>query len=342
MKKLLALSALTFASTLFAADVAYSPPVGGFTTTAAANTDTLVSPTLAREAAWRGTIAGGTGTSITASSDVWSAGQFAPGAETYYIRMLSGALSGQYFVITGNTASALTVDAAGLNLSTLVSGDTAEIVPFWTLGTLYPASQAGTAFIASASPVARQTELLFFDGSGSGINRAPSTSYFYLNGAWRRSGAALTTSFNGTVILPDAYFIQRNKAAATTLVYVGRVQPGAVGTVIEAKTTQNDNYVAVSFPVDIPLSQTGLVGNGFSVSASPVAISDRLLVFNPNETGINRAPSTSYFYYNGAWRKSGSSVAVDFGSDVIRAGSGFIIRKAANGSSGVWNYATGL
>lgn len=342
MKKLIALSALTFASALLAADVAYSPPVGGFTTTAAANTDTLVSPTLAREAAWRGAIASGSSTSIAISSAAWTDGQFAPGSETYYIRMLSGSLAGQFFVITGNTASVLSVDAAGLNLSTINSGDNAEIVPFWTLGTLYPASQAGTAFIASASSFNRQTELLFFDAIASGINRSASSIYYFTNGAWRKVGQSAATSFNSTIIYPDTYFLHRNKATPTSLVYVGRVQPGAAGTVIEARAAQHDNYVAISFPVDVTLGQSGLKEAGFMTSASAFNRADQLLVFGANQTGINKSASTIYYYLNGGWRKVGQPVTSDFSSDTLPAGSGFIIRKAANSSGFAWAHNTGI
>jgi len=342
MKKLFVLATLSLVPAAFAADVAYSPPVGGFTSVAAANTDTLVSPSLARAASWVGALSGASGTTINASTANWTAGQFNPGTDTYYVRVLSGALKGQYFVVTGNTASALTVDAAGMNLASIVTGDTAEIVPFWTLGTLYPSTAAGVAFIASTSALARQTELLFMDATGTGVNRAPSSTYYYFNGAWRKSGSSVTLSFNNTLVYPDAYFIQRNKAASTSLVYVGRVQPGALGTVIQGASTQNDNFVAVSFPVDIKLQDLGLIGNGFSASPSALAITDRLLVFDPNQTGNNRAPSASYFYFNGAWRKSGQPVTNSFNTDVVRAGSGFIIRKAANASDAAWSYTTGF
>lgn len=342
MKKLLVLATISLVSTALAADVAYSPPVGGFTSTAAANSDTFVSPTLARPAAWVGALASGSGNAISVSASAWTDGQFAPGGETYYVRLLSGALKGQFLVITGNTTSALTVDAAGFNLSAIVAGDTAEVVPFWTLGTLYPSSAAGTAFIASTSALARQTELLFFDANAAGVNRAPSAIYYYFNGAWRKTGSPVTTSFNNVLVYPDTYFVQRNKAASTSLVYVGRVQPGALGTVIQGAASQNDNFVSVSFPVDIELSQLNLVGNGFSSSPSALAITDRLLVFNPNQVGINRAPSAIYFYFNGAWRKSGSPVTTSFNTDVVRAGSGFIIRKAANASDSAWSYNTGF
>ena len=295
MKKLIALSALTFASTIFAADVAYSPPVGGFTTVAAANSDTLVSPTLAREAAWRGTVSGATSSEITISNEAWTAGQFAPGAETYYIRLLSGSLAGQYFVVTGNTTNAVTVDAAGFDLSQITAGDSAEVVPFWTLGTLYPANQVGTAFIASANPLNVQTQLLFFDGDSEGINRASSAIYYFYNGAWRKAGASTALSFDNTIVFPDTYFIHRNKDASTTLVYVGRVQPGALGTVLEARSERNDNFVALSFPVDVTLNDSGLAA-AITPSANPLLVQDQLLVFSSEGAGYNRAASAIYYY----------------------------------------------
>lgn len=345
MKKLLAFAFPLFCTaSILAADVAYTKPVGGFTITAAANTDTRISAVLARSAAWAGTIASVSSTTLTAAGTPnWSAGAFAPGATTYYARMLSGAQRGQYFIITASTTDTLTVDNAGLNLSAIVAGDSFEVVPFWTLGTLFPASQAGTAFVASGSALSRQTEVLTYDASQTGINRASSGTYYFLNGAWRKVGSSAGTSFDSTLIFPDGYVIQRNKAAATNLVQTGRVQPAYLGSVIEATASvQNDNFVSISFPIDVTLDQSGLIGTVFAASSSPLAISDQLLWYDPAATGINLASSATYYYYNGAWRKRGSSSSLNFGSTVLKAGSGFIIRKAANGTSGTWNYATGI
>lgn len=345
MKKLLAF-ALPFLCTasVFAADVAYTKPVGGFKISAAATTDTRISPVFSRDAAWVGTIANATATTLTAAGTPnWTVSAFVPGASTYYVRLLSGALRGQYFIVTGSTTDTLTVDNAGMNLTTVAPGDAFEVVPFWTLGTLFPASQAGSAFIASSSALARQTEVLTYDANQVGINRASSGTYYFLNGAWRKVGSSASTSFDSTLIFPDSYVVQRNKSAATSLVQTGRVQPAYLGSVIEATTSvQNDNFVSIAFPIDVTLDQAGLVGTVFAASSSPLAVSDQLLWYDPAATGINLASAATYYYYNGAWRKRGSSASLNFGSTVLKAGSGFIIRKAANGSSGSWNFATGI
>jgi uncharacterized protein (TIGR02597 family) len=339
----LALLAAAFlpAAAVFA-DTVTSDISGYLKISAPATTDTPISPVFARDTIWRSTVASVSGATITVSGTPnWTASALAPGTNTYYVRFTSGALKGQFLTITDNATGSVTVDNAGLSLASLTAGDALEIAPYWTLGTLYPASDAGTKFIASSSPGSRETELLFYN-TNTGINRAPSSSYYFFNGAWRKVGASSSTSFDNTLIYPDTYFIQRNKSTATTIVLTGRVLPAFVSTILEAAATQNDNYMALSYPVDVTLTRSGLASSGFAASSSPGSITDRLLVFDPTITGYNRAPSATYYYYNNGWRKVGASASTDFSSVTIPAGTGFIIRKAANGTSSTWQFDTQL
>ena len=342
MKKLLLLPAFLLASSAFATVTAYSPPVGGMTTLGAASTDNFVSVALVNNAAWVGSVASVSGSDISVSgAPGWGANAFASGTY-YYARMLGGAQKGHYFSILANGTGDVTVDNAGLDLSVINSGDRMEIAPYWTLGTLYPAGNAGLSYIASASPAVRQTELLFFDATSTGINRSASATYYFRNGAWRQIGASASTSFDNTIIYPDAFFIQRNKLTATTLVYTGRVQPSSVGTVLQAvAATQNDNYVALAFPINVTLNASGLAAV-FTPTVSVGSLKGQLLWFDPAGTGNNRSASATYYYRNGAWRKFGASASADFGSDVLTAGGGFIIRKVANSTTVPWVFDTGF
>jgi uncharacterized protein (TIGR02597 family) len=337
--RLAALLLLSASGGACAQDSAVSVPVGAFVRTAAAASDTQVSVTLSRPAVARATV-GSVGGSVISVSGApgWSADTFVSSG-THQVRVLSGDLRGHYFIVTANGAATLTVDGAGLDLALLAAGDALEVAPFWTLGTLFPAAAAGTAFVASASPLARQTEILMFDSGGAGINRSASAIYYHFNGAWRRAGAAATTSFDHVVVFPDSYLVVRNKAAGTALIQVGRVQAGGLGTVIEALPgAAHDNFVAVAHPLDVSLAASGLHLSGFRASASPLAPTDQLLWFDPAGTGTNRSASAIYYYFDGAWRKRGVAATTDFGSDTLRAGGGFIIRKAA-GSGHAWTYA---
>jgi uncharacterized protein (TIGR02597 family) len=342
LRSLFLAAALVATSSAFA-DTVTSDISGYVKISAPATTDTPIAPVLARSTIWRDSVASVSGSVITVSgSPAWTAGALAPGTDTYYVRLTSGALKGHFFTITTNDAGSVTVDGAGLDLSTIAAADTLEIAPYWTLGTLYPAGDAGATFIASSSPGSRETELLFY-GTETGINRAPSASYYFYQGAWRKVGSSASLSFDSTIIYPDTFFIQRNKTSGTTVVFTGRVVPSFISTILEGASTQNDNYTALSYPVDVTLARTGLATSGFSTSQSPGSITDRLLVFDSAGTGYNRAPSATYYYYNGGWRKVGVSASTDFSSSVtIPAGSGFIIRKAANSSSSTWQFDTQL
>jgi uncharacterized protein (TIGR02597 family) len=340
-----ALAATLLSATATFADTVTSEISGYLKISAPASTDTPVSPVFSRPTIWRSTVASVSGSTISVTGTPgWTAGSLAPGASTYHVRLTSGALNGHFLTITANAAASVTVDNAGLNLASVVAGDTLEIAPYWTLGTLYPAADAGTKFIATSSPLARQTEILLFDASSTGIDRASSGRYFFYKNAWRKVGASTATSFDNTIIYPDSYFVQRNNSSATTLVFTGRVLPGTVSTVLEAiPSGQNDNFMGLSFPVDITLSRSGLSSNGFTATTNVNSIADQLLVFDPAVTGFNRAPSAAYYYYNGGWRKVGDSTNTDYSNSVtLPAGAGFLIRKAASATSTAWQFNTQL
>ena len=333
-------------ATASAATVQTSDIQGLLRVSAPANTDTIVSPVFSRTPVWTGAVQTVSGNRVTvAGTPGWTANQFTPGADTYYVRARGGALNGLFFTVVSNDATSLVLDNAGFNLSQFTTGDSLELVPYWTLGTLYPASQAGTSFVATAAPLVHQTELLVYDANGVGVNRPASATYFHYNGAWRKNGAATTLSFNNVVIGPDSYLLQRNKAAATTLVRSGRVHPGRISTVLEAfPTAAQDNLVAVGYPIDVTLRQTGIGGSAaFATTTSALSPKDEILVYNTAQTGINRAPSAVYIYFNNGWRKLGTGLDVDFSDSVtLPAGAGFIVRKVAAATAAVWNYDTNL
>ena len=343
MKKLLLIAGLLSACLAHGTTTAYSPPVGGVTSSAIASSDTFLSTTLSRPPEWIGTIASVVGSNLTVSgSPNWTINHFSSSA-VYYARMLSGAQRGHYFIITGNTIDTLTVNNAGLDLSTVVNGDSFEVTPFWTLGTLYPASQAGVSFTATTSLISKKTQILLFSASSTGINRSANFVYYFYNGAWRQTGQLTTTSFDSTIIPPDACFIQRNSTSPTTLVYTGRVQPGYLGSILEATSgAANDNFVALAFPVDVTLNSSGLASSSFVTTTSLISTKDQLLWFDPAGTGTNRSANFVYYYYNGAWRQKGALTSTDFGATVLKAGSGFVIRKASTSPTVSWVYTTGI
>lgn len=302
---------------------------------APANTDTLVSVPLRRPAIYVGRVEAVNGAVISVSgSPNWTPASWAlqAGPAPHYLRVLSGALGGHAFTVINNNANALIVDAAGLDLTKIVPGDRIELAPYWTLGTLYPASQAGVSYTFSFSSLGRGTEIMMPDQTRTGINRAPSDTFYFFNGAWRRVGSPITLSFDRTVIPPDTYVLQRNKSAGTTLTRSGWVFQGPIATIIEGAAIPNDNYVALAFPEPVSFRLSNLVQSGAFTSG------DQLLVFGSGQTGINRAPSATYVYGDGAWRQVGATGEQSSDGNLLPVGEGFIVRKAAGAASATWTF----
>ncbi len=300
---------------------------------AAAQGDTRIGPALEREPLWETRLTGHDANTLYCES---LPGDF--GAQPCYARILTGELAGRVYAITGHTAETLQLASTPHGLE---PGAAIAITPYWTLGTLYPPEAVGVAFAASASSLVRQTELLMYDPAAVGTNPAPVATYYFHNGAWRKLGASATTSFNDTPLPPGTTLVQRNKALATALIYCGTVAEGPQAMLVAGRAgTRQDYPLTLPYPVPVTLRESGLVeSGGFTPSASSLVRGDELLLFDPSQTGPNPAPTATYYYLNGGWRRLGASLATDFSdTTTLPAGGGFILRKAASAPAHVWTF----
>jgi uncharacterized protein (TIGR02597 family) len=238
-----------------------------------------------------------------------------------------------------------------------VNGDTIQIVPYWTLGTLFP-NQAGISTTNSISGAGSMTRILVPDQTSAGIDLAATGSYYYYSGTgftgpgWRRAGAGLTSKRDDDVIVPDSYVIIRQDGVGSNVVATatGSVASSdrrvVIGTI--AANTPQDNAIALDVPVPMTLSQSNLYQSGVFVGTTSIsgATGDKLLVFNDASAGINKAAGQAYYYYSGSgfggpgWRLQGGGFTNIKNDDaVFQPGSGYIIRKegTTEPNSFVWN-----
>jgi uncharacterized protein (TIGR02597 family) len=255
-------------------------------------------------------------------------------SNTYYLFIQSGGMAGKHFTITANAADTVTVDPDGETLTSLAPGDSVAIVPYWTLGTVFP---AGLGVNASGFPGARATEILFPNLSGVGINLSAAATYYYWNDAWRKVGSGGTIK-NDDVILPDMYFIARQNVTSTTILTTcGIITTCPLQTFIRRNASSNqDNMFSLMRPVPVSLNDTGLIASGaFRTSPFPGQRVDELLVFNNAATAKNKSASGTYYHYNGAWRKLGSGAA-DVGADAVFVPGTGVILRAGPGGPAFW------
>ena len=342
----LALGGLALPLPLLHAETVCTVPAGFMSVTTPASTATAFSVPLVRPSVYAGKLAAVAGAVLTvADTPGWAAGEFSLSLpeqpQSYYVRVRSGALEGQWFTIVANTATSLAVDDAGLDLGGLAAGDRIEIAPYWTLGTFFPASKAGTEFFASPSTSVRGTEILCYLPV-PGYNNPKTELFYFYAGAWRRAGSPAGQSYDHVVLPPDTFFKIRNKGLpAAEVKTVGTVLAGPFASLLMTSyTTKQDNHVGLPFTGDTTLAGSGLVESGaFAASTSTGSRTDELYVYTGNETGMGTSPSATYYFYNGAWRKVGVSAAVSYDNEpVFRAGCAAILRKgkvAANAPDGV-------
>lgn len=305
------------------------------------NSDSLISVSFARPSAAMAAVQNTTGNTIAVQGTPgWSTGQFvhAEGSQpdTYYLLVLSGAKAGTAYTITGNSTNALTVDPEGDSLTDLTTGTRLEIIPYWTLGTLFP---NGKGVHASNSETDHATEVLFPDLNATGINPLPAATFYFYNGQWQQVGQG-TANRNNTIVLPDSHIIVRHNAAEATELFCG-------GEAISSKLRlplgvntagKRDNFVGLQRPNAVTLADSQLVTSGaFVASTNPLVRTDELYVYDNTLVKKNKSASAVYFYYNNAWRKVGAPATASFDTTaVFLPGTGCVIRKNASPTAPVW------
>lgn len=252
---------------------------------------------------------------------------------------------GRTYTITADTDNTVSVDSEGENISGIAANTQISIIPYHTLGSLFPDSAAGVAFHPAPGPGAlRPTEILFPKYGGVGTNVAADDIYFYLDSAdqWRKVGDP-GVNHDAAALANGGYFIQRNRNiggvtnSATKLTSLGGVLYKKLTLPLETNppgpgNRKQDNYVSVIRPVDVTLDNLGLISSGAFVDSpsGPAVRTDDLIVFNNAAAGFNKAAFAIYWNEDGVWRKVGDPVPrPNRGTDVIPAGTGFLVRKGA-------------
>ena len=335
-------------------------PVGVITLSALGLSDTALCPTLEREKVFTGVVETVSGNTITVSgSPGWVSNQFVYSStvqrNTYYLLISSGLRSGAFYTVTGNTGNSMTVDPAGENLQAiLASGVMFDVVPYWTLNTLFPSGQ-GFKVSPSFTPV---STIIIPNPNQVGASIPASDKYFYYNGTalggagWRKVGGVATTKYDDMAIMPDSHFIVRhNYSGNTEFKVIGRVRTSgfqtAIGTI--QPNTRQDNHLGFPYPVPMTLTKTGFYQSGAVAGSTSFTPTDLVLVYDNSITALNKPPTAKYFYYTGTalggagWRKVGATATAKFDDvEVIAPGVGFIIQKAPVASPSSQMYTSSI
>jgi uncharacterized protein (TIGR02597 family) len=324
------------------AETVASTPSGFFRMTLLGNSDTFVSVPFLRSEAAQGMVQSVSGNQISwQNSPGWASGQFVYQAgvqtNTYFVIFRTGVKEGHYFGVTANDASSIWITLGSDDLSGVVTGDRVSIIPYWTLGSIFP---SGRSIHVSPSPGSRSTEVIVPDMSFVGVNPSAGITYYFWSSKWRRTDKPFSQGFDDDPILPDAYLIVRHYLGTSTVLTLsgGLVMTKWAVPLNAHPNTQQDNLVGLLRPVPVSLDNSGLIASGaFSASPSPGSRTDELYTFDNTAVGMNKSASHTFYYWNGAWRQTDKPFSYNAGTnEVFSPGTGVIIRKNTSTTSAVW------
>jgi len=315
-------------------------PWGFIPVTAKGSSDTLISAPLHRGAEFQGILTAASGSTLTVNGTSWGTDAF---KNTHYVLIASGSKEGAFYQITGNTSTALTINLAGDTLgSAVTSGTEIQVIPFWTLNTLFPEG----AGVKPSPTFLPQTSVLIPEQTRVGINLSAAASYFYYSGTqrggegWRRFGVSPTLKFDDQPLSPNSVLIVRHEVPGdTTITVPGAVQMTTLANVIATLAANKPQDKAIAFNVAAPTSLgASLLFESGSFTGSQTIDSpvDELLVFDPSVAQTNKPPSAIYYYFLGSthggpgWRRKGDLSTKHNTTLLFQPASGYILRKAAS------------
>jgi uncharacterized protein (TIGR02597 family) len=309
-------------------------PTGMITFTLGAGTATHISLPLAQNATYTGSVSAVSTNSISVGdSPAPFVTNLATPATPYFIKMLSGNEIGRVMLITGNTASSVTLDTSdntpqtvslitsGFNVAV---GDTFEIFPGDTLSSIFGTNTSQSPLILTASTTIATADCVSIYNTM--LFRYQTYFFNTTAGCWELDGS--TANANNTIIYPYAAVTVSRLVnnANVSLVLTGRVAEVPVLT----KTVGDNTEIVGStgYPTNMTLSQLQFGSNW--VTGTSAITANTVNVWN---TTLGRY-DTFYQLPDSTWRKL-TDTTTDQSNFVIPAGTAVAVlqRSAVSGAS---------
>ncbi|MCH6258886.1 TIGR02597 family protein [Puniceicoccaceae bacterium K14] len=285
-----------------------------------------------------GTLTIGVDSTLTASEFATGSGDF---PHSHYLSIESGALKGRTFSIVSNASDSITVDISdddSISANDVATDDLISIAEFWTLGSAFP---SGVGSVEESEPGLRNIEFILPSSSSNAESMNAEGVYFFSDGAWRQLGKPLSYIADDLALAPQRAFVIRNNSDETLKSYFfGEVSDAPLAIPLAVDENDDiDSFVGIGRPLDVEIQDLGLESSGVFVETTNANdIQDRVLVYSLDATGKNKKPVGEYYYYNSAWRKVGSDVNADLGSDIVEANMALAVRKANLGTAPTSSY----
>jgi len=244
-------------------------------------------------------------------------------------RFKSGGSVGRFFVVTANSATQVTLNTAatggsGYTLTTgspgagqtqVVAGDSVEILPANTFGSLFgtvPVANSGTMPFLTGATFDVADNIQLFNGATWDV-------YFHNGTNWRKTGSGLNQ--NNTVVLPDrGMFVIRRATSALSLNFLGTVPSTTEKTDFPGP---GNTFKANRFPLDTNLLTLGLQTLPNWQSGATFDVADNVYLWNGTTWVV-------YFWNGTNWKKTGSGLNQN--TTAVPTGTPFFVVRQSSAS----------
>lgn len=239
----------------------------------------------------------------------------------YYALVTDGLSIGSFYSVVSNNATQIVIDTQGETLSS-TSIKSIDLRPYWTLETLFPASGAGAAFIATSSDSNIMTKLILSPTTVTdGQNPQNEGQKFYFStsvGNWVRETEPAISA--GAVPVPPSRYLYLQNTGTGSFA----IDAYFAGTVLKTPfriplySSQNQSvYTLFALPraSSYKLSEMGFDNANFS--------STDLLLVGDAQAGV----SQTYYQSGGNWYALESQMPVN---PTIPSGTAYAVKKASN------------
>ncbi|MFA6289014.1 MAG: TIGR02597 family protein [Opitutaceae bacterium] len=249
---------------------------------------------------------------------------------TYYVLVTAGKMTGEFFSVQGNTADTLLIYTAGVSVSAK-DIKAVNLLPYWSLSSLFPASQANIAFIPTTDPSNVMTKLVINPPVilGPQLPQVVGKSYYFSAslGAWV-SVDNPSVPAGDTVLPPGGYIYFQNTGSVSFPLRVFISGSALVDPfkfyLTSMKTVSTASTFALPRNTPYSINEMGFNNSNFAQSRGTDSSQrkDELIV-DDGHGGV----AAIYYRYKNKWYNTDSPVPV---TPVFAPGTAFGVKKPAN------------
>jgi uncharacterized protein (TIGR02597 family) len=245
----------------------------------------------------------------------------------YYTLVTAGSSTGSCYSVISNSASQIVIDTQGETLSS-VNITSIDLRPYWTLETLFPASGAGAAFIATRNTENIMTKLILSPVTVTSSQTPQNQGQkFYFSHSLKNwvSESDPTVSAGGVTVPPGRYLYMQNTGIGSFSIdayFAGTVLKTPFRITLYSSPSEDlKTLFALPRASSYLLSDIGLNDENFSSSTSG-SLKDLLFI------GDSDIRALGTYYRSGAnWYAVGSAIPVN---PTIPSGTAYAVKKASN------------